>query len=396
MRVLIVHNSYRGFGGEDTVATMEAKLLRESGHEVVEYLRSNREINTLYRILTAPLSAVWGSRAAKDVELLIRHHSPDIIHVHNTWMVISPAVYWVAKRHHVPVVQTLHNYRLVCPNAQFLREDQPCELCKKKVFPINGIVNGCYRGSRLQSLLVGLVIATHRVLGTWQSKVDCYIALTDFAKRRFVEGGLPQHKVTVRPNFVVKDPGGKADRGQYVLFVGRLSKEKGVLTLVQAWKNLHDIPLKIAGDGPLYAQLCDYAANSPSVELLGWCERDRIIELLKGAVFLIFPSIWYEGFPTTIADAFACGLPVIASRIGGLSEIVRDESTGLLFQAGDEEELASKVRWGWENPSYMEEAGKRARQTYERCYSKEQCLSTLLAIYEQMLDGEETVRVEGG
>lgn len=386
MRVLLIHNTYRSPGGEDIVAKTEAELLRFYGHEVQEYWRSNVEILRFRKALQTPVQVLWARDTAWQVDSLIRSFRPDIVHVHNTWMMISPVVYWVAKRHKVPVVQTLHNYRILCPNAQFLRAGYPCEICKKKAFPLPGILFGCYRNSRLQTLLVAITVASHRLLGTWQRKVDMYIALTEFAKQRFIEGGLPGYKITVKPNFVYPDPGERNGCGSYALFVGRLSPEKGVDILLEAWRILTNIPLKIAGDGPLKAWVQRRASTLRRVEVLGWQPRESVVRLLKGARFLIVPSRCYEAFPMTVIEAFACGVPVIASRLGALQEIVKDGQTGKLFTPGDPMDLAEQVDYLWKRQEEVEAMGREARREFETKYTAERNYNMLLEVYQKAQD----------
>jgi len=386
VRVLVIHNSYRGPGGEDTVAKAEANLLRSYGHEVREYWRSNAEIRGFLGAVRAPWQALWGRDTVREVGGVIRSFRPDVMHVHNTWLLVSPAVYWVARCHGVAVVQTLHNYRLLCPNGLFLRNGHPCELCKTKAFAFPGVALGCYRRSRAQTLLVAATVAAHRVLGTWQRKVDRYIALTEFARQRFLEGGLPPDKIVVKPNFVFPDPGARSGLGSYALFVGRLSPEKGVETLLAAWRLLPDVPLKIVGDGPMMAWLRRKAAFMPQVEILGWRPREDVFHLLKGARLLVVPSLWYEVFPMSVVEAFACGVPVVASRLGALAEIVEDSWTGLLFTPGNAEELAARVRDAWENPHWVEATGKEVRREYEARYSAQRNYEMLLNIYHSVLN----------
>jgi len=386
MRVLLIHNTYRSPGGEDIVAKTEAELLRFYGHEVQEYWRSNVEILRFRKAFQTPVQVLWARDTAWQVDSLIRSFRPDIVHVHNTWMMISPVVYWVAKRHKVPVVQTLHNYRILCPNAQFLRAGYPCEICKKKAFPLPGILFGCYRNSRLQTLLVAITVASHRLLGTWQRKVDMYIALTEFAKQRFIEGGLPGYKITVKPNFVYPDPGERNGCGSYALFVGRLSPEKGVDILLEAWRILTNIPLKIAGDGPLKAWVQRRASTLRGVEVLGWQPRESVVRLLKGAKFLIVPSRGYETFGITVIEAFACGVPVIASRLGALQEIVKDGQTGKLFTPGDPMDLAEQVDYLWKRQEEVEAMGHEARREFETKYTAERNYNMLLEVYQKAQD----------
>lgn len=383
MRIIVVHNTYRGPGGEDAAARLEADLLRTRGHDVCEYWRSNNELTGL-RALRAPAEAFFSPKTYFEISALIRKFAPDVIHVHNWWMVVSPSVYWAAAKSRVPVVQTLQNYRLLCPNALFLREGLPCELCKTRRFASPGIRYGCYRNSHVQSLLVAATVTAQAMFGTWDKRVAKYIALTEFGRKRFIDGGLPRAKLAVKPNLVAPDPGGRNRPGQYALYAGRLSEEKGIHTLLAAWRLVSDIPLKIVGDGPLMREVRDATGQSDAIELLGWISRQELIRVLKASCFLVFPSVWYEGLPLTIIEAFACGVPVVASRLGAMAEIVQDQVTGLHARPRDSRDLAAKVQWAWDNPYLMQEMGEQARLEYLAKYAAERNYQTLLDIYEEV------------
>jgi len=283
------------------------------------------------------------------------------------------------------VIQTLHNYRLLCPNAILYRDGGVCEDCLGRL-PWPGVMRGCYRGSRAQTVVVAAMLAVHRWLKTWLEKVDIYIALTEFARRKFIEGALPAEKVVVKPNFVHPDPGVRDGSGNYAIFVGRLSREKGVLTLLAAWELLKDIPLKIAGDGPLVEDVRRRSQMLGGVEVLGRRDHKDVIGLLKGARFLVFPSEWYECFPVTFVEAFACGVPVIASRLGAMAEIVEDGRTGLHFTPGDPDDLAARVVYAWSHPERMREMGREARAEYEAKYTAERNYQMLMDIYHRAIE----------
>ncbi len=377
-RVLVVHNAYQHRGGEDTVVEAEIALLRAHGHEVETYFRSNDDVRTL----SAPMLAcqtTWSSRTVRDVEALLQHFRPDVIHVHNTFPLISPSLYWAAMRTGIPVVQTLHNFRLMCLNALFLREDKVCEDCMGRL-PWRGVVRACYRGSHSASAALAGMLTLHRALGTYRNKVTRYIALNEFCRGKFIEGGLPAERVVVKPNFVdfaAPEPGSRSG----LLFVGRLSAEKGVATLAAAMDSLTGVSLRVAGDGPEAALLDDV----PGVTRLGSLPGETVRAEMAQAAALVVPSIWYENFPRTIVEAFASGLPVIASRIGALADIVKHGETGLLFEPGDPRDLAAKLAWAQANPERMVEMGRRARAQYEAEFSAEVNYRRLIAIYEDAI-----------
>ena len=268
MRILLVHNRYRQRGGEEAVLDAESALLRERGHEVLEFLKDNRDLDAKPGFRVA-VNAIWARRSRNEVEQLVRESRPDIVHFHNTQPRISPAAYYAVRAHGVPVVQTLHNFRLMCPSATFFRDGKVCEDCLGKVLPWPGVLHACYRNSRTASGTVAATIALHRGLGTWTKLVDRHIALTHFAKAKFVEGGLSEERIAVKPNFVVdcgypRSTAASVRKG--ALFVGRLSPEKGLLTLVRAWRKL-TLPLQVIGDGPLLRFVSESVL--PAVQTLG-------------------------------------------------------------------------------------------------------------------------------
>jgi len=388
VKILVIHNKYLQRGGEDAVLEAEAGLLGEHGHTVVRYQRNNSELRERggFSSLRAGFEAVWASRSYREVAALIAEERPQVAHFHNTLPLISPAAYYACAEAGVPVVQTLHNYRLLCPSATFLRDGKVCESCLGWSMPWPGVVHACYRDSRAATAAVTSMLAIHRAMGTWRQKVSVYVALTEFARRKFLEGGFPAERVVVKPNFMARDPGAKKEMGAYALFVGRLSEEKGPQVLLNAWARLAGrVPLKIAGDGPLKVELARgiEAKGLNGVDLLGGVSPEQLAGFLHNARFLVFPSVWYEGFPITIAEAFACGVPVLASRLGSMAEMVEDGRTGLHFTAGDDADLAAKVEWAWMNPEQMQKMGREARAEYEAKYTAERGLNNLMSIYRQ-------------
>lgn len=374
-RILFVHNAYQQRGGEDSVVDAEVELLRSRGHEVVRFSRDNHAIATMGRF-DLLRQTLWSRPARADFSALVRSFQPDVVHVHNTFPLISPSVYWAASELGIPVVQTLHNFRLMCPQAMFLRNGQVCEDCLGKL-PWRGAMRGCYRDSKLQSSVLAGMVSMHRGLGTWQNKVTRYIALNDFCRNKFIEGGLPAERIVIKPNFVDFLPPIAVDRKDF-LFVGRLSAEKGIDTLVTASGMVEAAGVQVAGTGP-EAELLNAV---PNIRALGALTGDQVREAMAGAMALVLPSIWYENFPRTLVEAFGCGLPVIASRIGALAELVEDRVTGLLFEPGDPASLADTMRWALEHPAEMAAMGKAARAHYEANFTAERNYQQLLAIYE--------------
>jgi glycosyltransferase involved in cell wall biosynthesis len=383
VKLLLVHNSYQQPGGEDQVFMSELELLASHGHEVVRYTAHNDAVSQLSK-LRLGLRTSWSRSTYRDMRAVLQRERPQLVHVHNTLPLLSPAVYYAAGAARVPVVQTLHNYRLLCPDALLFRGHRTCEDCVGRRVPWPGIIHACYRQSRAATGAVAVMLSVHRLLGTWARRVSRYIALTDFMRQKFIQGGFPAHQIVVKPNFVAPDPGMGDHGGRYALFMGRLSPEKGVQTLLRAWRQHGRMPLKIAGDGPLQ-NLAD--SSRPGVEWLGRQPREEVVALMKQALVLVFPSEFYEGFPMTIAEAFATGLPVIASHLGAMAEIVQHRRTGLLFTPGDANDLAAKVEWALAHPNEVADMGRRARHEFEARYTAERNYQLLREIYDGVLDG---------
>lgn len=376
-RILIVHNGYQFKGGEDTVVEAESELLRAHGHEVALFTRHNDAIQQMGK-LSLLGNTFWASSVAQAFAAMLEQFRPDVVHVHNTFPLISPAIYWVAASRHIPVVQTLHNFRLFCPQAMFLRDGKVCEDCLGH-FPWRGAVRGCYRGSVVQSSVLAGMVSAHRLLGTWQNKVTRYIALNQFCRDKFIEGGLPADRMVIKANFVdfPKPVEGERDG---LLFVGRLSAEKGVDVLAAALKQVDGLSCRVAGTGPDERLL-----QSAPVERLGALSTDAVRKEMGRALALVLPSVWYENFPRTLVEAFGCGLPVIASRIGALAELVEDGVTGLLFRPGDPADLADKLQWAEANPEKMRQMGMAARAKYDACYTADKNYKQLLSIYQDAM-----------
>lgn len=369
-------------------AQAERELLTGHGHEVDLLEAGNSDIVGLAARVKAAAGTIYSPEAKKRVAASIDAFHPDVVHVHNFFPLLSPSIYYACREAGVPVVQTLHNYRLICPNALLLRSGRPCEDCVGRKFAWPGVLHGCYRGSPLGTATVAAMASTHRWLGTWHKRVDSFIALSEFAKSKLAGGGLPVQKITVKPNFLT-DPGTPpSNRGKFALFVGRLSLEKGIATLLSVWERLGGaIPLKIAGDGPLKEKVAACSAKG-QIEYLGSLRREEILGLMSDASLLIFPSLCYENFPLVMVEAFAHGLPVIASQLGAMGEIIKHGRTGLHFRPGDAEDLAAKVEWAWTHPAEMENMGRAARAEYEAKYTPERNYQMLMNIYDRVTGGK--------
>ena len=379
MKVLVAHNAYQQRGGEDSVVESEVAMLREAGHEVREHRRHNDELADMGKA-SAAADTMWSRRTTSDLRGLLAAWPADVVHVHNTFPLLSPSLYWAAASARVPVVQTLHNFRLLCPQAMLLREGRVCRDCVGRV-PLPAVRHGCYRGSRAQTAVLAGMLVLHRGLGTWRRKVQRYVALNDFCRDEFVRGGLPAERIAVKPNFVNAPalPSPVERRG--ILFVGRLSPEKGIATLLSAAATLPPGSLHLAGDGPEAARV----AETPGVLTLGNLATGAVADAMARAVAVVVPSIWPEAFGLVAVEAFAMATPVIASRIGALTAIVEDGVTGLHAVAGDTVDLAARLRWALEHPAEMARMGAAARARYESLYTPQRNLAQLLDIYDQAI-----------
>lgn len=384
MRILVVHNYYQQTGGEDQIFATECALLEARGHEVRRYTVHNDQIKGMNPLILAK-ATVWNSDIYQQLRTLVHQERPQIVHFHNTFPLISPAAYYAVKAEGVPVVQTLHNYRLLCLNAYFFRDGHTCEDCLGKLVPWPGVVHNCYR-SRAASSTLAAMLPIHSLLGTWMKAVDVFIAYSKFAHNKFIQGGLPANKIAFKTNFLHPAPCPGQGKGGYGLFVGRLSPEKGLSTLLAAWETLGSkVPLKIVGDGPLSQQVAEAVERVPGVEWLGLQSLTKVYELMGEAAFLVFPSEWYETFGRVAIEAFAKGTPVIAADIGAVAELVDHGRTGLRFRPGDPEDLRAKVEWTLAHPGELAQMRREARVEFEAKYTAEQNYQILMSIYERAI-----------
>lgn len=382
MRILILHNYYQQAGGEDRVFESEAALLESRGHEVIRFVRRNDEIRTGSASRNFG-NALWNQAVARELKRLVEQHKPDIAHVHNVFSVLSPAVYHVLRKAGIPIVQTLHNYRLACPNARLMRNGRPCSLCRGRTVPWPAIWYRCYQSRLSSSIALASVLTLHRLLHTWDRSVDLYLAPSDTVRNQLIPTGIPAGRIVVKPHFV-SDPGTKgAHQGGYALFLGRLEPEKGIMELLDAWRLLPALPLRVGGTGPLSAmvqkRLCEPSLGKVSV--LGWLSRGQIEEQLADARFLIIPSLGCESFGLTAIEAFSFGVPVLSSGKGALAEIVRDNLNGLTADPCNATELAAQARRLFDDTSIWNRLSLQARADYLSYYSPEVACEALLGAY---------------
>lgn len=378
MRVLIVHNSYQIPGGEDSVVDDEIQLLRHGGIECRLFSVTNDAIVSLPAKLKAGINVVYNFDARNSVRRAIREFRPQVVHVHNFFPLLSPSIFDACRDEATPSVMTLHNFRLLCPAAllhpdEKLRERSLHRACWWTVR------ERAYRNSMPATLALAAMVEFHKRRGTWQSKVDRFVALSPWAKAKFVEGGLPAERIVVKPNAVARPLMPASARRNGALFVGRLDDQKGIKSLVQAWKEVN-YPLRVIGDGPLTNAVRE-ATTACDITFLGRQPREVVQREMLTARLLVLPSQGHEMFPLTVVEAFAAGLPVLCSDLASLRSLVVPGVTGLTFPSHDPSALAATVRQALANEGQLSEVAGRASLAYEEHYSPDANLKALLDIY---------------
>lgn len=384
-RVLLVHNHYKIPGGEDTAAENERRLLEEHGHSVFLYTRSNQEMESFSAVqkLLLPFTSIFSLRTYREVKKIISEKKIDIIHVHNTLNLITPSVYYAAFACRKPVVQTIHNFRLLCPGATFLRKGKVCEDCVEKGLGC-AVRHGCYRNSRAQTLMSVIILKIHRMLGTYRRLF--YICLTDFNREKLLlinnkgKEQIRKERIFVKPNFVQLPPAEPVSGKEQYLYIGRLEELKGIRILLEAWKEFPEKKLLLCGSGPMEAWVRAYVKkhHMDQVLLLGQCEREKVLKLLAESKGLIVPSICYEGQPMVILESYAAGTPVIASDLGNAGNMVEPGRTGVKFACGDAESLREAVM------ELEEQKTWDTRAVYEEKYTAEKNYIRLREIYAEI------------
>jgi glycosyltransferase involved in cell wall biosynthesis len=387
MKVLIVHNSYLERGGEDAVVAAEKEMLLRWGHEVCWYWRTNEEIgqySLLRKVRFVLRDILWSKKTYDDLRRIIKEEKPDIAHFHNTFLVVSPSAYDACWDAGIPVVQTLHNYRFLCPIGVFYRGNRVCEDCLRQGMKA-AVMNRCWKNSYGLTWLLVRILRYMKKNNILPRRVARFIALSEFSKQKYVQNGFPAEKFIIKPNFLDFDPGVGERRGEYVLFVGALRDYKGIITLLQSWKELEgDVGLKVIGDGPLREDVRGLA-DPREIEILGEKSLAQTIAYIKNALFVIVPSECYENFPRIIIEAFACGVPVLASDLGAMREHVQEGETGLMFRSQDRQDLIRKIRAMLEDKERLACMGRKARKRYEQHYTSEKNHEQLHAVYREVL-----------
>jgi glycosyltransferase involved in cell wall biosynthesis len=387
VRILIIHNRYQYEGGEDVAVELETALLQQKGHSVNILLFQNQHIHSFSSKITSGLKAFYNKASEEKTSEAIKEFNPDIIHIHNLFFDASPSVLYAAKKYRVPVVLTLHNYRLVCSNALLMRNNQVCELCINQSFPVYGIRYKCYRNSAVESALVTGITGINKLKKTWNNYVTRYITLTEFSKQKFLSSSLKltDQQVSIVPNYVPDTKKHDLPRENYFLYVGRLSGEKGIHTLLEAFRQLPQVSLVIIGDGPEMSFVQDQSKAHDNIVVAGKKTKAEVMDFMSRCRALVFPSVCYEGLPFTILEAFSTGTPVIASRLGSMQEMIQDGYNGLHFRPNDPEDLKNCIlKFNGAAPD--QQFNRHARLTYEEKYHPEAHYSAIMAIYQNVID----------
>ena len=387
MNILLAHNFYKYFGGEDSIALREKGLLEENKEQVYFYTKDNKETDSynLNKKINFFVQTIFSSSTKKELKTIIKDFKPDIAYTHNIFPLISPSIFHTLHAESIPCVQNVQDYRWLCPNGVFYINDSICEKCKNGAF-WNAIRYKCFRDSFLLSGLYATTIGTNRLSGVFK-KIDAFVCTTEFNKQKLMEAGIEEKRLFIKPNYLdITNIEPSVGTGNHIIFLGRLSQEKGLWTLIKAFEKIKDLQLKIVGTGPLEHPLRKYikenSINNISIE--GFKEGDEKNNLIKNALFMVFPSEWYEHFPIVLLEAFAFGKPVIASDIGNMPLIVENEKSGLHFKAGDIDDLIEKIRILSQNNSEITRMGEFARKKIETYYTPEINYKILKSIFQKV------------
>ncbi|MCP4306376.1 MAG: glycosyltransferase family 4 protein [bacterium] len=381
LKILMVHNRYRSVGGEDTSTDSQIALLRAAGHEVVVLEERNERIFELGKLRTATRS-VWSTESHGKVDKVLEDGQFDVMHVQNFFPLFSPSIYYAAHRNRVPVVQSLRNFRILCPEAMLYRDGAVCTDCVGKTVAWPSVVHECYRESAAGTAVVAGMSAGHRLLGTWKRRVAHYVTASEITRDIYVRGGWDRDQIDVIPNFVYPDPGAGEGNGGYALYAGRLAPPKGIDALIEAWRvGGIDYPLKIAGTGPLLPDVIDAVAANPLIEYLGVVDGDAVADLMGHATLVVAPTRGIETFGRVVAEAMSRGTPAIVANHGGLSEIVTDGVDGYHFAAGDAGALAERVQLLLSDDERLAAMRVAARREFLARFAGERVLGRWVDLY---------------
>lgn len=387
MKIISIHNYYQTRGGEDQLYEDEVELLESKGHDVIRHTIHSDSISKS-KLVKIAAQTLWNRESYKKLTDLISEARPDIIHAVNTFPLFSPSIFHAARKQNIPFVATIQNYRYFCAQAMCFRDGKACEACLGKL-PWRAVTNRCYRGSVLGSAVVASMQVLHQKMRSWNDYIDVICVASEFSKSKLAKAGIPQDRMIIKPNFVPTDPGARDGKGGYAVFVGRLADEKGLETLVKAWRKLHSkgdsIPLKVVGDGPDSETVRCLANDLENVQWLGRVPNEKVYEVVGDAACLIFPSTGYESMPKTLIESMAVGTPVIGADIGSLTEVVTEDVTGSLFPVGDPDGLAAAVEKFFALQDKYPEMRKACRQQFVDRFTAEANYLQLIQIYQEAI-----------
>ncbi|MBO4862850.1 MAG: glycosyltransferase family 4 protein [Eubacterium sp.] len=393
MKVLAIHNYHRrgSASGDDQVFDLETSLLEAKGNVVLRYTVSNDSFDNagIFGKLMTACRMLWSRRNYKAVQRLIDKEKPDVVHVHTFFPLLSPSILYAAKRKNVPVIATLHDTRFVCPCATSLRGNRLCNKCGDGHY-FRMCKYNCFKGSKLQSFIVAFIFLYHRKRRSFYDQIDKYICLNDNQIRLLENIGFDKNKISKKYNFVVDTlndsktelPENIPDR--YVVFYGRIGEEKGIRFLIRAWNNL-DIPLVVMGGGPLEESFKKWAGHKKNVYFLGYTEHDKCLRIVKGAEFVVFPSIWYEGCSMVEIESMSLKKGIVATNLGFSKEAIRDGYNGYKFPLGKTDEFVSIVKELWNDPEKCKLLGENARSEYEQKYTPDDNYNKLMDCYNEVM-----------
>ncbi len=408
MKIVMAHKFFHPAGGPETVLFQSMRVLNSLGHEVIPFsMKHPRNLKTPYsryfvsevdynnhngdilKKLKTAVNLIYSVEAEKKMEKLINDTRPQLAHLHNIYHQISPSILRPLKKNGIPVVMTLHDFKLACPSYTFLRNGTPCEICEGRHF-YKAVIHRCVKNSFLSSLLCATEMYLHKMLQTYSKGVEVFIVLSQFSKEKMIRYGLPEEKIKVLPNCIDVDQYHPHKMvGDYVLFLGKLSEKNGIFTLVQAMKHIPEVKLKVAGEGEMGPLLKEYVAKEglKNVEFLGFVTGEKLAKLMQGCYFTVFPSLCYHNCPMSVLESLASGKPVVASNLGSVPEFVEDGVDGFLFEAGDPTDLAEKIEYLYRKPHLVKKMGTAGRMKIEDNFSSETYYPRLLKIYQRLLQG---------
>lgn len=385
MRILLVHNYYQYWGGEDTYFESLKKLLKRKGHTVITYTKTSKDIKTIFDKIKVAIGMFWNQETKKELTYIIKKNKPDVAHFHNVYPIISPTAYWICKKYRVPIIQHIHNYRLICPSGTLYRAGEICKLCVGRKFPLYSIIYGCYHRSRLASLFFSLSFFFHQLINSFQL-IDKFIFPSDFSKdycQKYLS--ILKEKTAVVRYFASSDTKYKKTKKEnYFLYVGRLTEEKGTLSLLDIISKLPHIKLVVVGNGPLRERILSYKSNS-NIVYKNFLTRKKIYSIMKKALCVIIPSKWYETGPIVLIESLLNGTPVLVPHIGAFLEQIIEKKTGFFFKPFDLIDLKNKLLLLWKKKSNLIKMSEKARRLYRNNYTEEIHYKNIMNVYQSLI-----------